>query len=111
MQPEEIVNDFRTSILKPLRTDYMSVWDLLELVCKSVELEMKLTDEGVLISRPRPEKCQECFGRTVLFKGSGLESEYYICSQVDTPGHLSRVEINQLIADWRIASTNLRRFG
>jgi hypothetical protein len=97
MQSEKIVNDFRSSILKPMRTDYMSVWDLLELVCKSVELEMKVTDEGVLIRRPKPEVCQECFDKIVIFKGSGRDSYYYICGQVDTPGHISRNEVIKML--------------
>jgi hypothetical protein len=50
----EIINDLRSSILKPMRTDYMSVWDLLELVCKQVELEMVVQDDGVLIRREKP---------------------------------------------------------
>lgn len=53
MFKDEIINDLRSSILPPMRTDYMSVWDLLELVCKQAELEMVVQDDGVLIRRPK----------------------------------------------------------
>jgi hypothetical protein len=111
MFKEEIINDLRSSILPPMKTDYMSVWDLLELVCKQVELEMVVQDDGVLIRRQPPKVCQECFGKTVLFKGSGLDSQYYICSRVDTPGHLSMMAVNQIVAEWRITHSNKMRFG
>jgi hypothetical protein len=53
MPKDEIINDLRSSILKPMKTDYMSVWDLLELVCKQVELERVVQDDGVLIRREK----------------------------------------------------------
>jgi len=44
------------------------------------------------------ERCPECFGKTVMFKGKGLDMQYMICSHWKEPGHKSEDEINAEIA-------------
>ncbi len=33
--------------------------------------------------------CPECFGKTILLRGKGLDSEYYVCSRWKEAGHLT----------------------
>lgn len=44
------------------------------------------------------EKCHECGGSTVMFRGKGLNLEYKVCSLWQKPGHLSREEIRAKVA-------------
>ena len=43
-------------------------------------------------------KCEECQGLTVNYSGHGLDTQYRICSQWQTPGHKTGDEIKQEIA-------------
>ena len=39
--------------------------------------------------------CPECFGKTINFKGPGLDSEYRVCPRYQEPGHLNAAEIRE----------------
>ena len=47
--------------------------------------------------------CLECGGRTVEFRGSGLDMQYRICSRFPGPSHLSEEDVRKRIADVRVA--------
>lgn len=49
----DIQTDLRSRIVNLSRTDYISVWDLLELVCQKVELEMQPLENGLYLYRPK----------------------------------------------------------
>lgn len=42
--------------------------------------------------------CPDCDGKTVEFRGAGLETEFKVCGRWKEPGHLARHEINERIA-------------
>ena len=52
--------------------------------------------------------CSECAGRTVLFRGHGGGTQYWICPKVREPGHLSAREIEERIL---LARTTIKPSG
>lgn len=44
-------------------------------------------------SPPEEQRCPDCQGRTIEFKGKGLESQYRICPRWTEPGHLTSQEV------------------
>jgi len=52
-------------------------------------------------THPTFHQCPECFGKTVLYKGKGLDSVYYICSRYREAGHKTDAEINAEITRLR----------
>ena len=55
--------------------------------------------------------CLECHGKTVLFKGRGLDMRYKICSRWKEPGHKSEDKVKQEITDLRRQIRPSGRFG
>lgn len=47
------------------------------------------------------EPCRECGGQSVLFQGTGAETQFRICTRWRKPGHLSEREIKDRIRDER----------
>ena len=56
-------------------------------------------------------RCPECGGRTVEFRGRGLDMNYRICSRYTEPGHKSEADIRKAIADVRHAVRPSGRFA
>ena len=54
--------------------------------------ELERATEAVVVP------CPECDGRTVMFRGRGLDMQYMICVWYTEPGHLSEKEIKDRIA-------------
>lgn len=56
--------------------------------------------------------CPTCSGATVLFKGRGLDGEFFICPRVGGGGHVGRAAANRMIHNAREASMpRSRRFA
>jgi len=45
--------------------------------------------------------CTVCQNKTILFRGKGLDTEYYICPHYKEAGHLTEKEINQKLIDMK----------
>ncbi|KKN25468.1 hypothetical protein LCGC14_0884330 [marine sediment metagenome] len=56
-------------------------------------------------------KCQECQGLTINYSGKGLNTQYWICSQWQKPGHKSEDEIKQELANTTRAIRPSGRFA
>jgi ssDNA-binding Zn-finger/Zn-ribbon topoisomerase 1 len=62
-----------------------------------------MNTSGSATEIPTPA-CPECHGKTVLFRGSGHNVQYYICSRGKEPGHLTWEEVQAEIARVRSAA-------
>lgn len=58
------------------------------------------------------QKCPECGGDTIVFRGVGREGEYWICPRREEPGHLGEEEVlAAYAAEVRRRSGGKRRFA
>jgi ssDNA-binding Zn-finger/Zn-ribbon topoisomerase 1 len=63
-------------------------------------------------AKSEEQKCPECLGATVLFKGQGLDRQYKVCSQWEKPGHLTLEEIRAKIGqDARLSAPSSGRWA
>jgi hypothetical protein len=51
--------------------------------------------------RNRQLPCVECGGRTIEFRGTGLNTQYRVCPRFREPGHLSEDEMVNALATAR----------
>lgn len=52
---------------------------------------------------PTPNACPTCDGETVRFRGSGFDTEFWVCPDFRKPGHLDAETIRRRIAERREA--------
>jgi len=55
--------------------------------------------------------CAECGGATVMFSRSGLQTQYRICTRYQEPGHISKAEVEERVAQVRKALRPSGRFA
>lgn len=51
-----------------------------------------------------PEKCADCGGRGIEFRGSGNNTQYRVCPRWREPGHPTQEEITEKLAESRAAN-------
>lgn len=55
--------------------------------------------------------CEECSGRTLEFRGHGLDLQYRVCSRWRAPGHLTEQEMREKLAAERLRLRPSGRFA
>lgn len=58
-----------------------------------------------------PQTCPECEGRTIEFRGTGLNAQYRLCSRYKEPGHKTEEQCRAELAETRQAIRPSGRFA
>lgn len=53
------------------------------------------------MTEDRAPICSECTGTTIMLRGSGLDTQFKVCSRRKEPGHLTEDEIRERLASIR----------